>query len=141
MTEQTAENRTLQGRVVSDKMDKTVTVSSERLVKHRMYKKYIRRRSNFTAHDEANGCRIGDKVLITESALKLSALIVKSSSAASCHSMSRVTCPLLVQSEQDSGTSEVAFQPSSSVSFRKSASPSLATPIPESLKTTISVSG
>lgn len=53
--------------MVSDKMDKTVTVQVERLVKHRMYKKYVRRRTKFAAHDEQNACGIGDKVLITES--------------------------------------------------------------------------
>lgn len=55
------------GTVVSDKMDKTVVVEVERLVKHRLYKKYIRRSNKFAAHDETNGCKIGDKVLITES--------------------------------------------------------------------------
>lgn len=59
--------RQLTGVVVSDKMDKTVTVQVERLVKHRLYKKYIRRRAKFTAHDAQNECGIGDKVLITES--------------------------------------------------------------------------
>jgi small subunit ribosomal protein S17 len=55
------------GTVVSDKMDKTVVVQAERLVKHRLYDKYIRRRAKFSAHDAENSCRIGDKVLITES--------------------------------------------------------------------------
>jgi small subunit ribosomal protein S17 len=55
------------GTVVSDKMDKTVIVIVERLVKHRLYKKYIRRRSKFTAHDENNTSKIGDKVLIIQS--------------------------------------------------------------------------
>jgi len=55
------------GTVVSDKMDKTVVVQVERLVKHRLYEKYIRRRAKFSAHDAENTCRIGDKVLITES--------------------------------------------------------------------------
>ncbi|MGB5619026.1 MAG: 30S ribosomal protein S17 [Desulfobacterales bacterium] len=55
------------GTVVSDKMNKTVVVQSERLVKHRLYEKYIRRRAKFSAHDAENSCRIGDKVLITES--------------------------------------------------------------------------
>lgn len=59
--------RQLLGTVVSDKMDKTVTVLVERLVKHRLYKKYVRRRAKFAAHDEQNSCRIGDKVIITES--------------------------------------------------------------------------
>lgn len=55
------------GTVVSDKMDKTIVVQTERLVKHRLYEKYIRRRAKFSAHDAENSCRIGDKVLITES--------------------------------------------------------------------------
>ena len=55
------------GTVVSDKMDKTVVVMVERLVKHRLYHKYIRRRAKFAAHDEANSCQVGDKVMITES--------------------------------------------------------------------------
>jgi len=59
--------RQVAGTVVSDKMDKTVVVQVERLVKHRLYKKYIRRRNKFAAHDENNSCGIGDKVLITES--------------------------------------------------------------------------
>lgn len=59
--------RQVEGTVVSDKMDKTVVVQVERLVKHRLYKKYIRRRDKFAAHDENNSCKIGDKVLITES--------------------------------------------------------------------------
>ena len=52
---------------MSNKMDKTVIVEVERLVKHRLYKKYIRRRNKFAAHDETNDCQIGDRVLITES--------------------------------------------------------------------------
>jgi small subunit ribosomal protein S17 len=59
--------RQMFGIVVSDKMDKTAVVQVERLVKHRLYKKYIRRRSKFAAHDGKNECSIGDKVMITES--------------------------------------------------------------------------
>lgn len=55
------------GTVVSDKMDKTVTVQVERLVKHPLYHKRMRRRSSFAAHDERNECRSGDQVLIIES--------------------------------------------------------------------------
>lgn len=55
------------GTVVSDKMDKTTVVAVERLVKHPLYQKYIRRRAKFSAHDETNACRVGDKVVITES--------------------------------------------------------------------------
>lgn len=58
--------RQLTGIVVSDKMDKTIVVQVERLVKHRLYHKYIRRRSKFAAHDAENQCGIGDKVIITE---------------------------------------------------------------------------
>ena len=59
--------RQMVGTVISDKMDKSVTVQVERLVKHKLYKKYIRRRAKFTAHDENNSCGVGDKVLISES--------------------------------------------------------------------------
>ena len=59
--------RQFTGIVVSDRMDKTAVVLVERLVKHRLYHKYIRQRTKFAAHDEANECKIGDKVLITES--------------------------------------------------------------------------
>ena len=55
------------GTVTSNKADKTVTVLVERLVKHRLYLKYVRRRTKFAAHDDRNDCRIGDKVLISES--------------------------------------------------------------------------
>ena len=55
------------GTVVSNKMDKTVVVMVERMVKHNFYHKYVRRRSKFSSHDENNTCQIGDKVLITES--------------------------------------------------------------------------
>jgi small subunit ribosomal protein S17 len=55
------------GTVVSNKADKTVTVLVERLVKHKMYHKIMKRRSKFAAHDDRNDCQIGDKVLISES--------------------------------------------------------------------------
>jgi len=55
------------GTVTSNKADKTVTVLVERLVKHRLYLKYVRRRTKFAAHDDQNDCRIGDKVQISES--------------------------------------------------------------------------
>ena len=58
--------RTLSGRVVSDKMDKTVTVMIERRVKHALYGKYISRSTKLKAHDEANECRTGDLVTIAE---------------------------------------------------------------------------
>jgi small subunit ribosomal protein S17 len=59
--------RQLVGKVVSNKMDKSVIVQVERLVKHKVYQKYVKRRAKFAAHDETNTCSIGDKVLITES--------------------------------------------------------------------------
>jgi len=58
--------RTLVGMVVSDKMDKTVVVRVERLVKDPAYKKYVRRYSRFMAHDEQNDCGVGDRVQIIE---------------------------------------------------------------------------
>ena len=58
--------RTLSGRVVSDKMDKTVTVLVERKVMHPLYGKVVRRSQKFHAHDESNECREGDMVLIEE---------------------------------------------------------------------------
>ena len=58
--------RTVTGRVVSNKMDKTVSVSIERLVKHPMYGMYIRRTTKLLAHDESNECRQGDTVAIAE---------------------------------------------------------------------------
>jgi small subunit ribosomal protein S17 len=58
--------RVLQGLVVSDKMDKTVTVQVERRFKHPLYKKYIRRSKKYAAHDEANAVKTGDVVKIRE---------------------------------------------------------------------------
>ncbi|MBO8131450.1 MAG: 30S ribosomal protein S17 [Candidatus Marinimicrobia bacterium] len=55
------------GRVVSNKMDKTIIVAVDRLVKHPLYKKYIRRTSKFYAHDPENKCKEGDVVKIIES--------------------------------------------------------------------------
>ena len=57
---------TVTGRVVSDKMDKTITVVIERQVKHPLYGKYMRRSTKLHAHDENNECRIGDTVTIKE---------------------------------------------------------------------------
>jgi small subunit ribosomal protein S17 len=66
MSEEKKEQRTLVGRVVSDKMDKTVAVAIERKIKHPMYGKYIRRTSKVLAHDAANECKEGDRVAIAE---------------------------------------------------------------------------
>jgi len=60
------EARRIIGRVVSDKMNKSVTVSVERLTKHPVYGKYIRRTSKIVAHDETNQCKPGDVVAISE---------------------------------------------------------------------------
>jgi small subunit ribosomal protein S17 len=58
--------RTLSGEVVSDKMDKTITVLVERREKHPLYKKYVRRSTKLHAHDEENTCNIGDTVAIVQ---------------------------------------------------------------------------
>jgi small subunit ribosomal protein S17 len=55
-----------EGIVVSDKMDKTVVVLVEWLVQHAVYKKYVRQRKKYKAHDPENCCRIGDQVSIVE---------------------------------------------------------------------------
>ncbi len=60
--------RTVQGRVVSNKMDKTVTVLVERQVKHELYGKYIRRSTKLHAHDAENSCNEGDVVRVAECA-------------------------------------------------------------------------
>lgn len=60
------QRRTLTGVVVSDKADKTIVVRVETLVKHPLYKKFIRRRSKVMAHDPANECAIGDTVQVVE---------------------------------------------------------------------------
>ena len=65
MSDNTDKVRTITGRVVSNKMDKTVSVLVERLVKHPMYGKYIRRSTKLLAHDENNVCNEGDVVTIT----------------------------------------------------------------------------
>ena len=58
--------RTVVGRVISNKMDKTVSVAIERLIKHPVYGKYIRRTTKVLAHDENNECKSGDRVTISE---------------------------------------------------------------------------
>ncbi|RXD34443.1 30S ribosomal protein S17 [Xanthomonas perforans] len=58
--------RTVEGRVVSNKMDKTVTVLVERQVKHALYGKYIKRSTKLHAHDADNACNEGDVVRVTE---------------------------------------------------------------------------
>jgi small subunit ribosomal protein S17 len=65
-TSEAGAQRTLTGTVVSNKMQKTVSVSVERLVKHDRYSKYIRRTTQLLAHDEASECKEGDLVEIAE---------------------------------------------------------------------------
>lgn len=67
MTQADNRARTLTGKVVSDKMDKTITVLIERRVKHPLYGKYLSKSSKMKAHDENNDCSIGDTVTIAES--------------------------------------------------------------------------
>lgn len=65
--EQRGRRQVLTGTVVSDKMDKTIVVKVERTVMHRLYHRYMKRTSKFTAHDESNECRTGDRVTIVQS--------------------------------------------------------------------------
>ena len=60
------QRKSLAGIVVSDKMDKTIVVQIEQMVMHPIYKKYVRRRLKYKAHDETNTARMGDTVLIEE---------------------------------------------------------------------------
>jgi small subunit ribosomal protein S17 len=66
MSEIDSLKRTLTGSVVSDKMDKTVTVLVERRVKHPLYGKIVKRSKKYHAHDENNECQLGDVVMIEE---------------------------------------------------------------------------
>ena len=66
MSEENKVQRTIIGRVVSDKMDKTVSVAIERKIKHPTYGKYIRRTTKVLAHDASNDCKAGDRVAISE---------------------------------------------------------------------------
>ncbi len=66
MSEENKVQRTIVGRVVSDKMDKTVSVAIDRLIKHPVYGKFIRRTTKVLAHDANNECKPGDRVSISE---------------------------------------------------------------------------
>lgn len=66
MTDENKTNRTLEGRVSSSAMDKTVTVLIERRVKHPLYGKFMRRSTKIHAHDEANSCQEGDLVRVEQ---------------------------------------------------------------------------
>jgi len=64
MAETRGKRRELLGKVVSNKMDKTVVVEVERRIKHARYKKYLLRRTRYKAHDEENSCNVGDIVVL-----------------------------------------------------------------------------
>lgn len=66
MGEQQKIARTMQGRVVSNRMDKTISVRIERRIKHPLYKKYVKKSTKVLAHDAENQCREGDMVTIQE---------------------------------------------------------------------------
>ncbi len=66
MTEQKSRKKILQGKVVSNKTDKTITVMWERQIQHPLYKKYYKQSKRFMAHDEKNECTEGDFVRISE---------------------------------------------------------------------------
>lgn len=66
MNEQTKQPRTLVGQVVSNRMDKTITVLIERRVEHPLYRKYVRKSTRVMAHDENNDCQHGDMVAIEQ---------------------------------------------------------------------------
>jgi small subunit ribosomal protein S17 len=66
MSEQETSNRTLVGQVVSNAMDKSITVTVERRVKHPVYGKYMSRSTKVHAHDEANECQVGDTVMVEQ---------------------------------------------------------------------------
>jgi len=66
MSEQESNNRTLIGQVVSNAMDKSVTVVTERRIKHPVYGKFMRRSTKVHAHDEANECNKGDTVMLEQ---------------------------------------------------------------------------
>jgi small subunit ribosomal protein S17 len=62
----TGRRKRREGVVVSDKMDKTAVVVVERIVRHAQYRKFLKRRTRYKAHDEQNKCRVGDRVRIVE---------------------------------------------------------------------------
>lgn len=66
MTEKTAHRRMLVGKVLSNKMDKTIVIEVVRKVRHKLYKKYIKVTKKYHAHDETNTCNMGDIVKIAE---------------------------------------------------------------------------
>ena len=67
MTTELKKKKTVTGEVISNSMQKTISVSAEKFVKHPIYRKYIRRETIYKAHDEKNEAKVGDKVKIAES--------------------------------------------------------------------------
>jgi len=67
MSEQENSTRLVTGRVISDKMDKTITILVERKVAHPIYKKYVKRSTKLHVHDENNDCNVGDLVNVASS--------------------------------------------------------------------------
>ncbi len=66
MSEVARRKKSFIGNVISDRMDKTVVVAVEKMVRHPLYGKYIKRRVKYMAHDEGNECGVGDRVVIVE---------------------------------------------------------------------------
>jgi len=66
MTTERSRRKTRVGKVVRDKMEKTVVVSIERRVKHAVYGRYVRQRAKFKVHDEKNECKVGDTIRFME---------------------------------------------------------------------------
>jgi small subunit ribosomal protein S17 len=66
MSRETKHQRAVTGRVVSDRMDKTIAVETERRIKHPVYGKYMRRRTKLLVHDQDNQGKVGDRVIIRE---------------------------------------------------------------------------
>jgi small subunit ribosomal protein S17 len=66
MSRETKHQRAVTGRVVSDRMDKTIAVETERRIKHPVYGKYLRRRTKLLVHDQDNQGKVGDRVIIRE---------------------------------------------------------------------------
>lgn len=67
MSAERGQRKSLTGKVVSNRMDKTIVVSVSRRIKNRTYRKYMNSRTRYKAHDEKNECNIGDTVVISES--------------------------------------------------------------------------
>jgi len=104
--------RVLSGRVVSDKMDKTITVLVERRVIHPLYKKFIRRSKKYAAHDENNLCKEGDAVRIEE-----------------CRPISKRKTWLVIERNGEPVERPFGFNPPAALETSASAAPDAATPV------------